>query len=127
MFCHKPLDLIMIDLGIYLTCSTKVSRYLASCIRQIHLFISHWDKLHLCMGTGQYCNVGYKKPSCKKGLELVKYALMREEQLEPFDFQAEVHARIQEYWWKYCKVDGNFRHVWLRKLTNEDGNFCHVW
>ena len=51
----------------------------------------------------------------------------REAQLEPFVFQAEVHARIQEYWWKYCKVDGNFPHVWLRTLTNENENFRHVW
>ena len=25
------------------------------------------------------------------------------------------------------KSDGNFRHVWLRNMTNDDGNFRHVW
>ena len=25
------------------------------------------------------------------------------------------------------KSDGNFRHVWLRNMTNDDGNLRHVW
>ena len=30
-------------------------------------------------------------------------------------------------WYNYSKSDWNFRHVWLRNMTNDDGNFLHVW
>ena len=33
----------------------------------------------------------------------------------------------QDPGFNYNKSDGNFRHVWLRNLTNDDGNFRHVW
>ena len=45
---------------------------------------------------------------------------------QPLHFQVEVHARIQGSWCNYSKSDGNFRHVWLRNMTNDDGIFRHV-
>ena len=39
----------------------------------------------------------------------------------PLHFQAEVHARIQGSCCNYSKSDRNFRHLWLRNMTNDDG------